>query len=179
MTGVQTCALPICTDDVPDVSRVPAVTRTEVGALADGSLIYRRVENAIEFIEPGAGGRVRRCFVQAELPVWSPSVAADRSVAVFEVGDEEESDLWLVELRPRGPVDGTARHSPLRAARSGLHERFEGTVLPPSGWGVRSAGTPRNAALVAIMGDSVAIPDRKSTRLNSSHERLSRMPSSA
>ena len=148
------------TDDVPDVSRVPAVTRTEVGALAHGSLIYRRVENAIEFIEPGAGGRVRRCFVQAELPVWSPSVAADRSVAVFEVGDEEESDLWLVELRPRGPVDGTARHSPLRAARSGLHERFEGTVFPPSGWGVRSAGTPRNAALVAIMGDSVAIPVR-------------------
>ena len=148
------------TDDVPDVSRVSAVTRMEVGALADGSLIYRRVENAIEFIEPVAGGRLRRCFVQADLPVWNPSVAEDRSVAVFEVGDEEKSDLLLVELGPRGPADGTARYSPLRASRSGLHEGFEGAVFPPPGWGIRSAGALRNAALVAIMGDSVAIPVR-------------------
>jgi len=89
------------TDDVPDPSRVPVVTSSEVGALTDGSLLYRGVENAIEFIEPGAGGRVRRCFVQPGLQVWDPSVAEDRSFAVFEVGDEEEAHLWVVRLRPR------------------------------------------------------------------------------
>jgi hypothetical protein len=89
------------TDDVPDPSRVPIVTRSEVGALADGSLLYRGVENALEFIEPGAGGRVRRCLVQSGLHVWHPSVAQDRSFAVFEVGDEEEAHLWMVRLKQR------------------------------------------------------------------------------
>jgi len=88
-------------DDVPDASRVPVVTRSEVGALADGSLLYRGVENAIEFIEPGAGGRVRRCFVQSDLHVWNVSIAEDRSLAVFEVGDEEEAHLWVVGLKSR------------------------------------------------------------------------------
>jgi hypothetical protein len=89
------------TDDVPDPSRVPVVTSSEVGALTNGSLLYRGVGNAIEFIEPGAGGRVRRCFVQPELQVWHPSVAEDRSFAVFEVGDEDEAHLWLVRQEPR------------------------------------------------------------------------------
>ena len=33
-------------------------------------------------------------------------------------------------------------------------------MFPPRGWGVRSAGTLRNPGLVAIMGDSVAVPVR-------------------
>ena len=37
----------------------------------------------------------------------------------------------------------------------------------------------RRLALAWIVGWVVFVPDRKSTRLNSSHERLSRMPSSA
>ena len=89
------------TDDVPDASRVPVVSRSEVGAFADGSLLYRGVGNAIEFIEPGAGGRVRRCFVQPDLHVWNVSISEDRSIAVFEVGDEEEAHLWVVRLRSR------------------------------------------------------------------------------
>ena len=40
--------------------------------------------------------------------------------------------------------------------------------------------TPENGEKVTIKaGDFVVFPDRKSTRLNSSHPRLSRMPSSA
>lgn len=89
------------TDDSPDPSRVPTVSRSKITAFADGSLLYRGVENAIEFIEPGAGGRVRRCFVQPDLQVWNVSIAEDRSVAVFEVGDEEEAHLWVVDLRAR------------------------------------------------------------------------------
>lgn len=44
--------------------------------------------------------------------------------------------------------------------RSGLHEGFEGVVFPPPGWSVRSTGAIRNPGLVAIMGDSVAVPIR-------------------
>ena len=44
--------------------------------------------------------------------------------------------------------------------RSGLHEGFEGVGFPPPGWSVRSAGALRNPGLVAIMGDSVAVPIR-------------------
>ena len=87
------------TDDVPDPSRVPVVTRSEVGALADGSLLYRGVDNALEFIEPGPGGRVRTYLVQSGLHVWHPSVAPDRTLAVFEDGDEEEAHLWIVRLK--------------------------------------------------------------------------------
>ena len=53
------------------------------------------------------------------------------------------------------------------------HPQLEGTVLV----GVRSRGVPLAQRLARAIKNVSG--DRKSTRLNSSHERLSRMPSSA
>jgi hypothetical protein len=52
------------TDDVPDSSKVPVVTRSQLGVLPDASLLYWGAGSALVFAEPGARGRPRRCFVQ-------------------------------------------------------------------------------------------------------------------
>jgi hypothetical protein len=82
-----------------DSSRVPVATRSEVGVAEGGKLLYRGAGSSIEFIERGANRKVRRCFVQDTVHVWSISLARDRSVAVFDDGDQEEPRVWLVRLR--------------------------------------------------------------------------------
>lgn len=86
------------TDDVADSSRVPVVSRSEVGVAEGGALLYRGAGSSIEFIERGSRGRVRRCFVQ-DSHVWSVSLSRDRSFAVFDDGDQEQPRLWFVNLR--------------------------------------------------------------------------------
>ena len=88
------------TDDIADSSRVPVVTRSEVGVAEGGRLLYRGAGSAIQFIERGTNGKIRRCFVQDTVMVWNVSLSRDRSVAVFEDGDQDEPRVWLVKLRP-------------------------------------------------------------------------------
>lgn len=87
------------TDDVADSSRVPAVTRSEVAVADDGALLYRGAGSSIEFIERGAGGRIRRCFIQDAIQVWDVSLARDWSMAVFDDGDQDQPRIWLVRIR--------------------------------------------------------------------------------
>ena len=74
----------------------------------------------------------------------------------------------VLKLTPRGKVQGAARSIDFffEALAQDQRERAIGIVLS----GTASDGTLGLEAIKA---------DRKSTRLNSSHERLSRMPSSA
>ena len=55
------------------------------------------------------------------------------------------------------------------------------TVIPPGGWSSQRHWHSHEDELIWVLeGELVSITeDRKSTRLNSSHERRSRMPSSA
>ena len=86
-------------DDVADSSHVPVVSRSEIGVAEDGGLLYRGAGSAFEFIERGADGRARHCFVQDSVHVWNVSLARDRSIAVFDDGDQEQPRVWLVRLR--------------------------------------------------------------------------------
>jgi hypothetical protein len=89
-------------DDVAHASPLPVVTRSEIGLSMDGSLLYRGARTEIEFAEHGPNGRMRRCFVQDSVCVWTMSLARDRSFAVFECGDEEGSSLYMVRLAAKG-----------------------------------------------------------------------------
>ena len=69
-------------------------------------------------------------------------------------------------------VDCVAFPVPAHAQAASSSGRLEGTVVDKSGSGVPAAN-------VIVTNVSTGIVDRKSTRLNSSHRSLSRMPSSA
>src|SRR5213594_1424717 len=103
---------------------------------------------------------------------------------------EEVRDLdWTkaVAILPLGAVEAHGPHLPLatdviiaetmaRAAAARLATRgYDAVLLPPLAYTAAefAVGFPGTISL------RPATVDRKSTRLNSSHERLSRMPSSA
>jgi|GEM_PF-6812486 len=93
------------TDEAPDLTTTP-VSRSQLGVTQDGRLLYRRAgtssTNEIEFLERGANGRARRCYV-TNSDVYLISLAPDRSFAVFTYGDEEDGEiLWLLRWRPEG-----------------------------------------------------------------------------
>ena len=124
---------------------------------------------------------------QLEPPILDPSAAASTAIAEVVYGNVFET---LVRLAPDASiVPGLA--SAWRIAPDGLTCTF---TLRPS---VRfHDGTPFDAQTVkftldraraadstnpqkSLLGAVRAVEDRKSTRLNSSHEWISRMPSSA
>ena len=89
-----------------------------------------------------------------------------------------------IENRPYGIVDEAVFHQlfprghPYYANVIGSHDDIQAAKIGDVRDFFKKYYAPNNASL-AIVGDIDKIADRKSTRLNSSHERLSRMPSSA
>ena len=85
--------------------------------------------------------------------------------------------LWSLVIAVLAALSlGMQDYLPLEAAWFGLVSAAVGGVWAlVHGWRTFHRPT-RDTALARL---DAALPDRKSTRLNSSHERLSRMPSSA
>ena len=73
-----------------------------------------------------------------------------------------------------GPVDGMSAKP--RLDRPG---RSKGGKKKPASTNVNVIVMPKGDAAAPGMGPGMMAPDRKSTRLNSSHSSVSRMPSSA
>ena len=166
MTGVQTCALPICIAE-------PVRQR----------LAPRLVAN-VRLPIGGVGGRARHHDLDRALgvviarPDWARDDDAEGAIKVVMTGSASDPADWQPHIR----------NKPRREA---LANRF------------RDAGDPLRIVLVRDMWltgfdapslstmyidkpmrghglmQAIARVDRKSTRLNSSHLRLSRMPSSA
>ena len=161
------------------VPRLPE-RRDEIGALAralsDMSIALRQRIDATEAFAADVAHELKnplaslRSAVDTLDAIEAPELRA-RLLAVIrddvgrldrlitDIADASRLDAELSRTR-FGPVDATA-------LATGLVEAYRTAGLPP-GLDIAFAG-PRTAAMV----------DRKSTRLNSSHSTLSRMPSSA
>ena len=184
MTGVQTCALPIS----DFIARVAATKLTET--LGHSVIVDNR---------PGAGGTLG-----AEIGAKSPAdgytltlVAGSYSVnpSLYKINFDPVNDItpiiqlsqgpFLVVVHPALPVKtikdlitiGKQKPGGLIYASSGAGSIIHlATELFSDMAGVKMIHVPYKGTGPALT-DTIA--DRKSTRLNSSHIPLSRMPSSA
>ena len=196
MTGVQTCALPICLGAGPTG---PAIARLLEEA---ASRIDHRVAGTVEILVPGNGDRWFEIRVRNHLDV--PAVRG-LVVTLSDVHDRVEAieqlrrvngelERRLAELDEEHRVDREmslatdllAHCTSADEARSvvwgAVTSVFRG--IPASLLRTTSPGTTMTAVdSTAGVADEFDVDDcwadRKSTRLNSSHIPLSRMPSSA
>ena len=116
----------------------------------------------------------------------SPQLAIDHVQIAMPAGGEAAARRFFGELLglaelPK-PLELAARGGCWFAlAGAQLHLGVEADFLPArkAHVALRTSGLEPPGAVMAAAGFSVAPGDRKSTRLNSSHSTLSRMPSSA
>ena len=107
--------------------------------------------------------RPRRSAIPASL--WALAVAHARAVGVHATARRLRLDYYALKQR----VDAVAAGAPRASAGPAFVE------VVPTGGG--PAGVTE--CVIDLADDAFGNPDRKSTRLNSSHSRASRMPSSA
>ena len=162
MTGVQTCALPIC-DPFLGVS----VTRGRGAA-------------AVEVDDGADVGDVAACSVEGV--VDGEDVACGK--AVLPLDDHAYGDGCLKsgsgEAASDGPHAGRVQVAVDINPRFSNGEAVEGDLLfGIAAWNVSGCRTGSVGSGDSGDGQRVENGDRKSTRLNSSHRSLSRMPSSA
>ena len=151
MTGVQTCALPIC----PILSVVvPASSdeKVEISIEWGGEVLGSPTKSQIEAVSAEAPV----CFVpmqQGDMKWWVP---VDNPLSADKDDSTQFSAFAKVNSSKCEPVVMDEQFN------SAVTDIFRNEYLSP-----RSPYT------------TLQIPDRKSTRLNSSHSSQSRMPSSA
>ena len=182
MTGVQTCALPICFVEITEAVH-SAVLHHQFELLRRGEQIHRRFN---ELILQGRG---------------APEIMAELATAIgrpIVLEDAAHELVYYVSHPPLAGDDVTLSAWADVHRAEGRGEAPEGVVtvdvrLMETSWGrlialgiddplddFDRAAVERAAIAVAIdlLGDELE-EDRKSTRLNSSHALLPRMPSSA
>ena len=198
MTGVQTCALPIYLAQAVREHDVDLIATPEVeitGGAEEGAVVFEALCEIRPVITvPGYGGlRVELPSpeasdadideaVQAELRRQGSLVDVTRPV---QSGDHVTLDL--AASRGDAPVPGLNTEDWLYEVGKGwVAEGFDGQLLgAKTGAQLTFSATPTGTTeaadfTVAVKNvQEMQLPDRKSTRLNSSHIPLSRMPSSA
>ena len=162
MTGVQTCALPICIGGgVPPRVLVPGVTPAIERALKELAIADKRFD-LLAFLDgaKGAYKMVLEAFWSGDRDALAKLCDADVQATFNSAIDAREAAGDTLQNRLVRIEDATV------AAAS-----FEG--------GVARIAVRFIADVAAVTRNKAGEVDRKSTRLNSSHPRLSRMPSSA
>ena len=156
MTGVQTCALPICNEVLSAIKSFDLVPANDNGAgqiVAAGSLeqIDKLVENA------PAGSRVRPLAVAGAFHTHFMQSAVSHVAGFVEKISVHEPTSQLLSNKDGAVVAG---------GKDAI-DRIVNQIANPVRW---------DLCMESLVQLGV---DRKSTRLNSSHIPLSRMPSSA
>ena len=189
MTGVQTCALPIYRDAFPEILSTTDVTGERAIQATDDLFSYdstravlkERDRQPLMSSPPGDGYRViteilvetsvRARVMTARLDVRRPPGGGPDSWRIVDV-----ERLTLVQGLYRLRIDPDAQFEARDFSIDAQDVRFTlrtGTVFQVlSGDGI-------TGIIMMGRGEMRFTPDRKSTRLNSSHIPLSRMPSSA
>ena len=183
MTGVQTCALPICADKAVALRQRQAKERTRllsnietqqkvIAELSnERSPLYVELSKAESDFGPikyvaeliyGSGekdiiDKAVRLVIMLIMVVFDPLAVLLLIAANMSFKLEKESDSGVIEFFNR--------------ARKTARSLDDGTYEPPKEHVTKK--------VVEVEEDNLANIDRKSTRLNSSHIPLSRMPSSA
>ena len=159
MTGVQTCALPI-------LPREDVLLRLFSALDAEPNYLFQ------DSFRPGGGvlssGEQR--LVQRYRALSAKGKAAVNTV--LDAVEEKHAGSVAVLPAPR-----PARRIPLFASPAAAG--YASPVLGEEYEMIDAGGEDAAQFAVRICGDSMEPQDRKSTRLNSSHRSLSRMPSSA
>ena len=186
MTGVQTCALPILTEPKFKLQR-------------EGAAAAIAHPDVVRAMTSGPNRRIAICFVEWAT-VGMQSVIVDWTV-IASAADAKNFGGRLVEV-PRSfagstSISGAIDYSVRQLERAPFTS--ERRVIDVSGDGNNNSGRSVTEARDEALAKGITInalviltplsesfrpehtnpPDRKSTRLNSSHIPLSRMPSSA
>ena len=173
MTGVQTCALPILSEAVIDEGAKWEATKGAVKGALHGTIRGGAIGGAIA---PGPGtaigavvGGVRGAYKGAK--------------AGYEKGKNMEEDWQSVNRHDK--TDGLSQKAVNAYRREHPGSKLKTAVTEKNPTGKRAS---RRKSFCSRMGGmkkrltsakTARDPDRKSTRLNSSHMSESRMPSSA
>ena len=185
MTGVQTCALPIFSRDLIAMSTGVALSHDAF----DAALYLGVCDKIVPGLLMGAlvFGHLPAVFVPSgPMPSGLPNkekARIRREYAEGKAGREALLEAESASYHAAGTCTfyGTANSNQMLMEVMGLH--LPGAAFVPPGTALRDALTVeaarRAAALTALGEHYLSVGDRKSTRLNSSHIPLSRMPSSA
>ena len=114
--------------------------------------------------------------IHGKEPVPAAGGEADAHAARFQERIDEEA-----KVEPKDWMPEAYRQTLIRQISQHAHSEIVG-MLPEGNWITRAPSLKRKAVLIAKVQDEGGhgmYLDRKSTRLNSSHEIPSRMPSSA
>ena len=196
MTGVQTCALPICfpvtiwIEGVQEVNEISAVDVSDGKLSMDALNLAQKVYNMLNRIVV-SGGTYRdwletvytgsNYFERCETPIFEGGTSQE---IVFQevVSNSASEDEPLGTLAGRGVTTGKQRggHIKIKVTEPGYIMCIS-SITPRIDY---SQGNDWDTELLTM--DDLHKQDyrdwetdRKSTRLNSSHRSLSRMPSSA
>ena len=175
MTGVQTCALPISAGRLEDISLgIECLTTDDPARAAEIAEELDQLNRERKSIEAGMREEADQLITATITPEQKSIVVTDSTWHQGVVG--------IVAGRLR-----EAHHRPTIVFAPGDDGELKGSGRSIPGFHLRDAldlVSKRRPELMRKFGGhamaaGLTIADRKSTRLNSSHLRLSRMPSSA
>src|SRR5216110_108740 len=167
--------LRVLLDEVAEVrEKAKALLQTAVDVGADASKFEKAFQDGESAFELGEVERARAAF--------AGSIEWGHSLLASYLRDQLTKAEGLLEMCRKMDVDPTAAMNRFAEART----RLEAGDFQEAMANIRSARDEASTVLAAKLNralqdaaDNVAHADRKSTRLNSSHVSLSRMPSSA
>ena len=168
MTGVQTCALPISALSTVD---------SDFGRTTDPVRMYMREMGSVELLtREGEIEIAKRIEDGLKHMIQAISACPTTIAEILALADRIEKDEIRVDDVVDGLVDPTADELAAEAADED-EEEADDEAIEEEEMSEEEQAAVQTADLLRLKEE--ALKDRKSTRLNSSHIPLSRMPSSA